>query len=426
MVNDLHNAASVGSAAQTLAVLSTGSCDIDGGKWTPLMIAACHGYPDVVEILLDRGANASKKGDKGATALHGAAQGGFVDVTRHLVKAGAELDAATFSNGSTPLHMAASKGETGVMNVLMEAGADPNNRRLDGATPLNRAAEGGHVRAVKLLLRANVDPLLDATDQAGNRFYPLEVAAALGHVEVVSELIQHFGIEGCGGARGGGLDALEVAANVETTAVLMAEGVVDTGSAALIYAARKGRAAITNFLLQQLKGSSAKRRRAYVNARCKNGSGTTPLLASICSPSVKIARSLVDAGADMTLAANAELDSGELVFGVTPLSWTGRLLIEKKAEKRRRLGKGVQDTENQINGLKAIRRLLLQAEAVRAVSWLWPSTASPSSALPAAVEGSSGTQPASTTLTAATPILLRRAQRPRALLAALFRWVVVR
>eukprot|EP00752_Nemacystus_decipiens_P007566 g6759.t1 len=308
-VNELHEAASSGSTALTLAALSTGSCDIDGGKFSPLMIAACHGYPGVTRVLLDRGADVSKRGDNGATALHGAAQGGFTAVAKLLVDAGAEIDIKTISNGSTPLHMAASRGHAEVMGLLLAAGADPNSRRHNGATPLNRAAEGGRADAVELLLRANVDPLLDADDQEGHRFCPLEVAAALGHSHVVLQLIQHFGVEGCGGPSGGGLlDALEVAADVMITAMLTDAGVVDTASAALIFAARKGRAAITAFLLRQPKGS-ARRRRAYVNARCKHGTETA-LLASVCSASVKIARSLVDAGADTAAAGMAELDGG--------------------------------------------------------------------------------------------------------------------
>lgn len=340
------------------------------------------------------------------------------------MKAGADPEARTFSNGSTPLHMAASKGESEVMTVLIRAGADPNSRRLDGTTPLLQAAGAGHADAMRVLLREKVDPLLEGTDQTGHPFGPLEVAAGSGHTEVVQELIQQLGIEGCGGA-GRGAEALEVAASAEITAMLTGAGVVDAGKA-LVYAARLGRFAITKVLLEQPK-RSARRLRAYVDAPCTSRGGTTALMSAICCPSLKIARLLIDAGADTTSAANAELDEG-LARGMTPLACTTSLLDEREAAKKRFSMMPLKTTEKELSILRPIRRLLLQVEAVHAVSWLWPSNASSTTSATAApaAEGSHGTQPTSATRTAMMPILRRRAQRPRVLLAALLsRWAVL-
>lgn len=70
---------------------------------------------------------------------------------------------------------------------------------------------------------------------------PLDVAAAGGHSEVVRELIEHFGIAGCGGASRG-VDALSRAAQeqyMDIMAMLVEAGVVDT-STALFIAVRHG------------------------------------------------------------------------------------------------------------------------------------------------------------------------------------------
>lgn len=112
--------------------------------------------------------------------------------------------------------------------MLIEAGANADSRDLDGATSLHLAAETGHVDAIKVLLRAKANPLLAATFPSGETLLPLEVAAKDGHSEVVHELLQDLGIEGCGGASGG-VDALTRAAghqHVEIMGMLTSAGVV--------------------------------------------------------------------------------------------------------------------------------------------------------------------------------------------------------
>ncbi|CAN0560934.1 unnamed protein product, partial [Ectocarpus sp. 12 AP-2014] len=56
----LHGAVVEGSIERTLAVLATGSVDIDQGNaegLTPLMMASMMGYSHIVKTLLEKGAN---------------------------------------------------------------------------------------------------------------------------------------------------------------------------------------------------------------------------------------------------------------------------------------------------------------------------------------------------------------------------------
>ena len=171
------------------------------------------------------------------------------------------------------------------------------------------------------------------------------------------------------------------------------------------------------FLLQQQEWKASGERAGYLDTR--SPLGRTPLLWSIEACSPRITRMLVDAGADtMTAVRLTTADgSGRVVFNGTPLAFAGWFLSVKRVRRE-------DATESQLHSWEAIRRLLMRVEAVHAVCWLWTSDAPP--VAHAAEEGSGRAVIAtSTPLVSMLPILRRRAGRPRVLLAALFRWVVM-
>lgn len=227
--NELHKAVRDGSAERTEALLATGSINVNQGDdkgVTPLIVAAGVGNLRVVKILLDRGADALVVTDEGVTALHFSSGRGHLAIVKMLLKAGADAEGKSEGLGA-PLHMAAEKGHWEVMRALIEAGGSPDSQRVDGRTPLFLAAQNGHVDAVREPLRANANPLLPATNPAGCTYIALDIAAELGYVDVVRELLQQLRIEGCGGASGG-VNALKSAAksqHISTMAVLIDAGV---------------------------------------------------------------------------------------------------------------------------------------------------------------------------------------------------------
>ena len=411
----------MGSTERLEAVLSDESIDVDeggpGGR-TPLMLATCFGHSRSVRILLNKGASVTVADDQGHTALNIAAQQGHVAITKMLVKAGGGLEAAT-AEGATPMHMAAQKGFLGVMSVLIQEGANPDSVALNGQTPLHVAAKHGHPEGVRMLLRAGANPrLTTVVYEPGTSNVPLDLAAYYGHLGVVRELVQQVGIDGCGGPSGG-VEALRMAAmkqHVDIMGELMGAGVVDTG-VAMANCSGYGREQSVKFLLQHRKGGDEA---AYVNSR-KSGA-LTPLLDAIggagrdpSSPSPRIVRLLVDAGADTTSAVRFRNTADEEELRVTPLAVTAYLLREK-------IFAGKSATEEQLHKLQRIRRLLLRVAAVRAASFLWPA------GVPSTVAAAEGTTNRTTTATP-TPLrtllslLRRRARRPGVLLAALWRWV---
>lgn len=169
------------------------------------MLGAAKGYSCIVKKLLENGADTWIAADNGATALLLSCQNGHLSITTLLVRAGADLG-ATDCLGFTPLHMASREGHHHVILPLIEAGANVNRALGDGQTPLFTAAHRGDADAVRVLLRAKANALLPRMIKR-REILPLDVAAYHGHVEVVRELLQQRGIEGCGGA-GAGVQAL--------------------------------------------------------------------------------------------------------------------------------------------------------------------------------------------------------------------------
>ncbi|CBJ31924.1 EsV-1-199 [Ectocarpus siliculosus] len=424
VINKLHEAARDGSTWLTAAILSTGSIDIDGGDssgGTPLMHAICNDHPSVVSILLSKGASVSAINDEGNTALHLSAFAGYVVVTKMLLKAGASV-AATGAQGATPLHFAAEKGHLEVVKVLTHAGADVNSRMPSGETPLYGAAWAGWVDVVKELLRAKANPLLTRVNLAWQHL-PLDTAAQNGRLGVVLELLQRFGIRGCGGGTGG-VTALQLAAmkpHMDVMLALTTAGVVDTGIA-LVKATSFGHMDVVKFLLQQQNGTPSEKS-AYVS-RPRDPCGRTPLICNIdvglnqsCSP--KVVRLLVDAGADTTSIVRFTIQPGTLPVVCTPLSLATEALRIKIAYR-----KAIPD--ELLRRLELIRRLLLRVEAVHATSWLWQNGV-PRVGLPAGGTAATETESSSTTapqLRTVLPILRRRARGRGFVSASLCRYAV--
>lgn len=90
---------------------------------TALMLAAWKNRPEAVRWLLDRGARPNRD-ERAWTALHYAAFAGHADLVDTLLQAGADINARS-TNGSTVIMMAAREGHAALAKRLLEAGANP-------------------------------------------------------------------------------------------------------------------------------------------------------------------------------------------------------------------------------------------------------------------------------------------------------------
>ncbi|XP_031762486.1 protein phosphatase 1 regulatory subunit 12C isoform X4 [Xenopus tropicalis] len=170
----------------------------DNEGWTPLHVAASCGYMEIAEYLLKHSANIAAVNSDGDVPLDIAeddcmenllraeiAKGG-VDIeaakreeeevmlrdSRQWLNAGKIEDIRHSKTGASALHVAAAKGYIEVMRLLLQANFDPNARDKDGWTPLHAAAHWGVEEACRLLVEHFCD--MNALNSVGQR--PCDVA----------------------------------------------------------------------------------------------------------------------------------------------------------------------------------------------------------------------------------------------------------
>lgn len=254
------------------AFLLDNKADIESrnGGYTPLMIAAERGNKEMVDLLLNRGADANAAGRAnfnpaganshgGFTALHIAANFGYRAVAEALLAQGARVIAKT-DMGLSPLHLAASGGFKSVAELLLAKGADPNAKDEQGVTPLMKAATAGNRAIVewllankaevngkanngwtalhsaieradnetaKLLLENQADPNLMSTDRDASGRTPLMIAAGMRNTAGAELLLKHGA--SVNATNSNGYCALQAAINQndEATAKLLLENKAD-------------------------------------------------------------------------------------------------------------------------------------------------------------------------------------------------------
>ena len=137
----------------------------DEGGESPLDLAAWRGFRDLVNLLLDEGAELPPAGGVQAQYLAMfAAEKGLDRLFNLCVDAGVDLALRNENDGSL-LHSASQGGSTAVVSRLLDEGFDPNEVDRYGRTPLHYAAELGREDVARLLLKKGAD--IDARSLSG-------------------------------------------------------------------------------------------------------------------------------------------------------------------------------------------------------------------------------------------------------------------
>ena len=118
----------------------------------PLLFASQMGHIDVMQTLMDAGADVNQvEGTYYISSLFTAAMHNHPRAIALLVRNGGDVNLA-ISDGSTPLFIAAQQGQKEAVIALLVAKAAVNQARNEGAGPVFIAAQEGHADVLKLLM----------------------------------------------------------------------------------------------------------------------------------------------------------------------------------------------------------------------------------------------------------------------------------
>ena len=190
----LHDACRSGHL-QTVKELIENKWDINqynNNKFTPLHLAVSNGHAEIVQLLLENGAEINRKdGKTGFTALiygagaiheklnimniliefgadiklttdhkrnalHYAALNGHDEIVTFLIENGTIIDAQDDQN-SSPLHLAATFGKPSTVQNLISQGANKELQGLNNRTPLLSAVLSRNIATTKILLEHGVN-----------------------------------------------------------------------------------------------------------------------------------------------------------------------------------------------------------------------------------------------------------------------------
>lgn len=117
----------------------------------PSLESVWNNHPDILQLLLDYGADPNAKDRYSWSLLHYTVYDGNVDMTRMLLDKGALVNVIENEFGRTPLSYAAEKGYISLVEMLIQQKADVNAKDFRGRTPLDNAKDHSQDEMIKLL-----------------------------------------------------------------------------------------------------------------------------------------------------------------------------------------------------------------------------------------------------------------------------------
>ena len=259
--------------------------------WSALVCAVRQKHADVVQVLIDAGADIEARDKSSRTPLISSCEKGELPIVKMLVEAGAKVR-ATDKKGGTCLIMAANFGHTETVRYLVglpDMDVVMSIKDKDGYTAVLVVADLGHADVMKVLIDAGAD--IETKDDMGRS--PLHRACCSGTLEVV-KMLHKQGAGVCVTCKGyTGLIFAAFNGHTETVRYLVGLKDVDVnhtandGWSALGCAVRQKHADVVQVLIDA---------GADIEARDSNA---RPLISACEKGELRIVKMLVEAGAEV-------------------------------------------------------------------------------------------------------------------------------
>uniref|UniRef100_A0A8D2IGS8 Ankyrin repeat domain-containing protein 16 n=1 Tax=Varanus komodoensis TaxID=61221 RepID=A0A8D2IGS8_VARKO len=208
----LHEAASMGHTDCVLYLLNRGAAVdcLKKADWTPLMMACTRRNLEVIQVLVQRGANPLLKNKDGWNCFHIASREGDPRVVRYLLDVSPSIWDTESKIKRTPLHTAVMHGRLEVVEVLLDrCRYEPDSKDKCGVTPFMDAVQNGHLAVARLLLDKH-KASCSARDALGAQ--PLHQAAVTAQDDALRFLVSDLGVNVNAAATSLQLTALHYAA----------------------------------------------------------------------------------------------------------------------------------------------------------------------------------------------------------------------
>jgi ankyrin repeat protein len=188
------------------------------------------GSYSAVEYFLSRNVSANVVNKKGESALYCAAQAGYLNIMKLLIRKGAHVNGVSFYDKQgyykyfVPLQGASQKGHTSAVQLLIDHNVDVN--KYDDWHICWDICERGYVHIFKIILAQKVDMI--------KYLGLLHTAAFKGHTQIVQTLLENGAdVNATRYVDNGYKKPLDVASNDEIKALLIEYGAMESGQCAM-------------------------------------------------------------------------------------------------------------------------------------------------------------------------------------------------
>lgn len=243
----------------------------------PVHLASESDYPDVIAVLVGKGADLNIADRVGRSPLHMAAEYNSFLAAKVLIANNIKIEMQD-KFGQTALHIAAYKGARDTVSVLLDSGAMVNVKTNQGYTSLHMAVFSGDLRTVEMLVDAGTDASLgDDNDKK-----PIDYAEERIGGEI-AELLKN----------GTKYDLLKKASKKDVKK-MVADGTIPSEKEVLYWSAERGLVNVIEVLLDK----------TAVQVDAKDDSGMTALHAAVVNGQMSVVSLLVSKGANVNEAAD--------------------------------------------------------------------------------------------------------------------------